>query len=376
MTAEHGEIKFMTQTLGKIINNQIIELNEKHSFFFCDLRGSEIILNTDYLQIVGCIIDDLSLCIEQEKSDILLDINLNLDSDKEIVINEKYSDKSRISIHRPIINEELTSLFKKVFDVKNYHKGYDNELLLNYISQNKDFEVIPLLSTCFLYAGKSWEVKTQIITYLYEEDKFRNLQHPYRQEVLKRTYMLLFDEEYMCRDFAAQLVSQLHPKPEELQLNDRNYILSIQEKYLFEGLSMLDKRYFKEIDEDILLKGLESTDCETVINVIKIMDNIDISRFWNRLIMYIQNKEYERISSDYLYALYKILSVFRYSDYYEEDISFYKLLLNFEDEFIQEDALYLSYDAGFHDLDFIKSFIEENRNKKFVKRFLEFVEKI
>ncbi|MFC3158005.1 hypothetical protein SAMN05443633_104347 [Chryseobacterium arachidis] len=291
----------------------------------------------------------------------------------EVKIRQKYEDKNTINIHQPIIDEELKYLFKKILTITNYHKGYDSESLLNYIFKKQCFNLTPLLGVCFLYVGNDWEVKTQIIRYLYEEDKFKNLTYPYKQELLKLSYMLLFDKEYMCRDFSAHLISMLNPKAEELQLHDRNYILGIEEKYLFDGLAMIDKKYFQYVKDDILLKGLESNDSDTIINVIKIMDDIDIFRFWDRLILYIKNKEYERVGDSYAYVLYKILSVFKYSEYYEEDLNFYEFLLTFKDEFIQEDTLYLAYKAGYENTDLIKDFIEKNKDKKSVKQFLTFL---
>lgn len=364
----------MKQILGKIISHQIIELNEDHSFFFCDLRGTKIILNSNHLQIVGCLIDELSLDIEKEKSNVLLDINLNLDSDHETKILQKHIGTHQIDIHQPIISEELIQLFKKVLTVTNHSKGRDTEHLLDYIIKKQCFDSIPLLGICFLYAEKEWEVKTQIIGYLYEEDQFKNLVYPYKQDLLKRTYMLLFDEEYMPRDFTAHLISRLNPETEELQLNDRNYITGIKEKYLFEGLTMIDKKYFQYLEDSILLKGLKSDNSDTVINIIKIMNDIDIFRFWDRLVSYIKNKEYEKLGDSYPYVIYKILSAFRNSEYYEEDLNFYEFLLTFKDEAVQEDTLYLAYQANYESTDLIKGFVEKNKDKKFVQQFLTFIE--
>lgn len=364
----------MKQVSGRIMSNQTIELNEDHSFFFCDLRGTKIILNSDQLQIVGCLTDGISLNIEKEKSNVLMDTNLSLDADHAAEIMQKHTGSHNINIHQPDISKELIELFKKVLTLTNHSKGRDNEHLLNYIINRQCFDVIPLLGICFLYAGKEWEVKTQIISCLYEEGQFKNLVYPYKQDLLKRTYMLLFDEKYMPRDFTAHLILKLNPKTEELQLDDRNYILGIGEQYLFEGLAMIDKRYFQYIEDDILLKALESDHCDTVINVIKIMNDIDIFRFWDRLVSYIQNREYEKPGDLYLYVLYKILSVFRESEYYEEDLNFYEFLLSFEDEHVQEDALYLAYNANYENKDLIQGFVEKNKHTKFVQQFLQFSE--
>ncbi|UUC47306.1 hypothetical protein [Flavobacterium cerinum] len=361
----------MKEVVGKIISNQTIALKENHSFFFCDLRGTKIILNANQLQIVGCIIDGLCLDIEKEKSNVVMELNLNLDLDDETKIIQKHIATNTINIQRPIISEELLQLFKKVLTVENYYKGRDNERLINYIIEKQCFENVPLLGICFLYAGKEWEVKTQIIQCLYEEDKFRNRVYAYKHDLLKRSYMLLFDEEYIVRDFTAHLILDLNPEAEELKLNDKNYILGIKAKYLFDGLAMLDKSYYQYIEDTILLNGLKSDDSDTVINSIKIMNAIAVFRFWDRLVAYIKNKEYEKLGDTYIYVLYKILSVFRDSDYYEEDFSFYELLLSFEDEHIQEDTLYLAYKADYENTDLIKGFIEKNKDKKMVQRFLE-----
>lgn len=352
---------------NKILKNKSFELSEGSEIKFCDLRNSTLIV-LGKTRLFACLVDKMSFIGSIE----------NIEFERCFTLQDDFIiEKTSTVVHK--FNSEENLLLNQILTHTNPMRGVHCRNLISIIESKKKYDLTMSFGVLFLYAGFEWEVKTMIINFLIENEELFSYSHfNFNKELFSLVLPLLFDDEYFVRDATANFIRKYNPSVESLNLHERTYLNQYNIQNVVLGVNMIKENedYMLSVNPSWLIETLfKLNSIETILACIGIM-KCRCSLFGKVIYQFfsthLRNVEFSKIkySEDVLLEVLLFLQGAECDNMLELEDFLY--LLNYNDDLI-ESALICAWNNNFEKSDEIKLFVEKNKDKIGVQKFLKYV---